>query len=154
MKRGRKSNLSKVVRPLLLKAASENNVTEVYRIYHLYNPDKDKSRFNVIGWCDTMLYKAENDSFDDFFLEETERKRREYPPYTERNERMIAYRKLLEYLKMPKSPYAKRPIYGYTHIYFCSPVYGHKDYNKWRSIPIKGNERFCEILVNVGKRIG
>jgi len=47
----------------------------------------------------------------------------------------------------PKSNYAKRPVYGHTHLYFCSPIFGHADYNKWRAIPIKGNERFCELVV-------
>ena len=45
------------------------------------------------------------------------------------------------------SDYAKRPMLGKTHLYFCSPVYGHNDYNKVRSIPIAGNERFCELLI-------
>ena len=54
---------------------------------------------------------------------------------------------LLKNCADPTSNYAKRPMYGYTHLYFCSPVYGHSDYNKWRAIPIKGNERFCELVV-------
>lgn len=45
------------------------------------------------------------------------------------------------------SDYAKRPMLGKTHLYFCSPVYGHDDYNKVRSIPIAGNERFCELII-------
>ena len=45
------------------------------------------------------------------------------------------------------SAYAKRPMMGKTHLYFCSPLYGHNDYNKVRSIPIAGNERFCELLI-------
>lgn len=45
------------------------------------------------------------------------------------------------------SRYAKRPMLGKTHLYFCSPVYGHDDFNKVRSIPIAGNERFCELLI-------
>lgn len=45
------------------------------------------------------------------------------------------------------SKYAKRPMLGKTHLYFCSPVFGHNDYNKVRSIPIAGNERLCELLI-------
>ena len=45
------------------------------------------------------------------------------------------------------SNYAKRPMMGHTWLYFCSPVYGHSDYNKWRALPIKGNERFCELVI-------
>ena len=48
--------------------------------------------------------------------------------------------------------YAKRPMLGKTHLYFCSPVYGHDDYNKVRSIPIAGNERFCELLIKYANK--
>lgn len=54
---------------------------------------------------------------------------------------------LKEQLKDTKSNYAKRPMLGHTNLYFCSPSYGHSDYNKWRALPIAGNERFCEILI-------
>lgn len=45
------------------------------------------------------------------------------------------------------SNYVKRPMMGHTHLYFCSPVYGHSDYNKWCALPIEGNERFCELVI-------
>lgn len=48
--------------------------------------------------------------------------------------------------------YTKRPMTGRTHLYFCSPVYGHSDYNKWRAMPIKGNERFCELLCRLADK--
>lgn len=61
------------------------------------------------------------------------------------------YHYIIQYLKKqcadPTSPYAKRPMYGYTHLYFCSPIYGHSDYNKWRALKIEGNEKFCEKLI-------
>lgn len=59
--------------------------------------------------------------------------------------------KLVNYVKRQcaeaGSAYAKRPMLGKKHLYFCSPVYGHNDYNKVRSIPIAGNERLCELLI-------
>lgn len=48
--------------------------------------------------------------------------------------------------------YSKRPFYGHTHLYFCSPVFGHADYNKSRSVPIEGNERFCELMVRLADK--
>ena len=45
------------------------------------------------------------------------------------------------------SNYAKRPMMGNTHLYFCSPVYGHSDYNKWCALPIEGNEHFCQTII-------
>lgn len=59
---------------------------------------------------------------------------------------------LKEQLKDVHSPYAKRPMMGYTHLYFCSPVYGHSDYNKWRCMPIKGNEKFCEVIIKLADK--
>lgn len=59
---------------------------------------------------------------------------------------------MLEQCKDVKSNYAKRPMMGHTHLYFCSPVYGHRDYNKWQSLPIKGNERFCELVIKYADR--
>ncbi len=50
------------------------------------------------------------------------------------------------------SSYAKRPMYGVSHLYFCSPLYGHQDYNKRRMIKIDGNERFCELVINYANK--
>ena len=63
---------------------------------------------------------------------------------------------LIDYVKRqcadPGSFYAKRPMMGYTHLYFCSPIYGHSDYNKVRSIPIAGNERLCDAIIKYADR--
>lgn len=59
---------------------------------------------------------------------------------------------LLKNCANPESPYAKRPMYGRTHLYFCSPVYGHSDYNKWCAMPIEGNERFVELIISVADK--
>ena len=50
------------------------------------------------------------------------------------------------------SNYAKRPMMGHTGLYFCSPVYGHQDYNKRRMMDVKGNERFCELVIKYGDK--
>lgn len=57
-----------------------------------------------------------------------------------------------EYIADPCNPYAKKPMMGFTHLYFCSPAYGHQDYNKWRSIEIKGNEKFCETICKLADK--
>ncbi len=63
---------------------------------------------------------------------------------------------IINYLKKecqdPNSNYAKRPMMGHTHLYFCSPVYGHRDYNKWCALPIEGNEAFCEKVIAFADR--
>lgn len=50
------------------------------------------------------------------------------------------------------SPYAKLPHWGFTNLYMCSVAYGHSDYNKWRALPIEGNEKFCEWLIAYAKK--
>lgn len=59
---------------------------------------------------------------------------------------------LKEQCKNPTSKYAKKPMLGHTHLYFCSPVYGHSDYNKWRALPIEGNEAFCEAVIKYANK--
>ena len=48
--------------------------------------------------------------------------------------------------------YAKKPFLGETHLYFCSPMFGLRDYNKWRSISIKGNEKLCDLLIRIADK--
>lgn len=43
--------------------------------------------------------------------------------------------------------YTKVAMLGDSWLYGCSPVYGHRDYNKARILPIAGNERTCELLI-------
>lgn len=66
--------------------------------------------------------------------------------FRQANQKHEAIQCLRENLQDVHSPYAKRPMMGHTHLYFCSPVYGHRDYNKWQSIEIKGNEQFCNTI--------
>lgn len=56
-------------------------------------------------------------------------------------------------INRPFDSYTKRPVMGETHLYFVSPTYGFDDYNKRRMMPIKGNERFCELLVRMGDKV-
>ena len=51
------------------------------------------------------------------------------------------------------SPYTKIAMKGHTHLYFCSPIYGHKDYNKVMCFSIKGNEKLCEKVIELSNRI-
>ena len=38
----------------------------------------------------------------------------------------------------PLSTHSKIANFGFTHLYFCSPIYGHKDYNKVCTCPLNG----------------
>lgn len=59
---------------------------------------------------------------------------------------------LKEEIKEGLNNYTKVPILGHTHLYFCSPVYGHSDYNKCCAMPIKGNEIFINALIKYAKK--
>lgn len=72
----------------------------------------------------------------------------EYEPLPK--QRVVEF--LVRQCQNPTSNYAKRPMMGYTNLYFCSPAYGHKDYNKWCALPIAGNERFCETVIKYANR--
>lgn len=49
--------------------------------------------------------------------------------------------------------YVKVPTYGRTQLYFCSPIYGINDHNKYTcGLKIKGNEKFIEKLIEISKR--
>lgn len=56
-------------------------------------------------------------------------------------------------IKDKLSQYTKIAMYGKTHLYFCSPVYKHNDYNKIRCCEIKGNENFCFKIIELSNRI-
>ena len=57
-----------------------------------------------------------------------------------------------KYLSEPFSAYTKVPMLGHTRLYLCSPVFGHRDYNKSSVLPIAGNERFCEVLIKYAQK--
>lgn len=66
-----------------------------------------------------------------------------------RNEALIMLRRLLT---ENHGNYTKVPMMGHTHLYFCSPSYGHADYNKVRTCNIEGNEEFVNKIVNIGEK--
>ena len=72
--------------------------------------------------------------------------------YQNDNKYHIAMAWFRYFIKKPNSPYAKRPIIGKTNLYFASPIYLHDDYNKWRCMPIAGNEQFCETICKLADK--
>lgn len=44
------------------------------------------------------------------------------------------------------------PMMGFTHLYFCNPVFGHNDRHKQSVLPIAGNERLCELLCAAARK--
>lgn len=64
-----------------------------------------------------------------------------------------AFHMLRRLIKENLSPYTKIAMYGFTHLYFCSPIYGHKDYNKVKCCKIDGNENLCAKIFNLSEKI-
>lgn len=79
-------------------------------------------------------------------------KRGGFRQYDDSYYRSIALQMLRRLLTENPSNYTKVPMMGHTHLYFCSPSYGHADYNKVRTCNIEGNEEFVNKIVKIGEK--
>lgn len=83
-----------------------------------------------------------------------------------RRERARALKMLRRLHDEPLTNYTKVPMFGMTHLYFCSPSYGHKDYNKVRTCLLNGplavdkdgnrydpQAAWCQKVLELGNRI-
>lgn len=75
-----------------------------------------------------------------------------YLNYYEANIKHCVLEAFREEIKRGLDKYTKRPMIVGKHLWFCSPYYGYKDYNKHKMMPIKGNESFCDLLVKVADK--
>lgn len=72
--------------------------------------------------------------------------------YNQANKYQIAMQWFRYYIKNINSPYTKRPIIHGIYLFFVSPIYGIDDYNRWKCMPIAGNERFCETICKLADK--
>ena len=63
------------------------------------------------------------------------------------------YEAITECAKPEHGRYQKVVMYGYNHLWLCSPVFGHRDYNKSILMEIKGHEKECAFLKRVSDRV-
>lgn len=112
-------------------------------------------------WCH-MKYDGRRRMFrginkKEFIEAQTRRIHRIYIRITSEDYKESNLRKAYNYIKEWAKPihynYQKVTMYGKTHLYACSPVYGLKDYNKARLLEIKGHEKQCEWLMAVSKKV-
>ena len=75
-----------------------------------------------------------------------------YGQYGDSHYRNEALEMLRDLLTENHGNYTKVPMLGRTRLYFCSPAYGHADYNKVRTCKIEGNEVFCDKVIEIGNR--
>ena len=132
------------------------NRTQIYRLYYMIYGYVD--RIGVYRFMDKFApnKKVSCAAYDLIFhfdkykyIRDQNRKSWEFIESNKYHIAMDAFRK---YIKFPNSPYTKRPIMGCTHLYFASPVYRLRDYNKWEVMPIAGNERFCETICKLADK--
>lgn len=69
------------------------------------------------------------------------------------NAKHLVLAKFREEVNRGFDSYTKRPTKGHANLWWCSPIYGHADYNKSIALPIEGNERFCEILCRLADKL-
>lgn len=79
-------------------------------------------------------------------------KRGGFRQYDDSHYRSVALQMLRRLLTEIPSNYTKVPMMGNTHLYFCSPSYGHADYNKVCTCSIEGNEEFVNKIVKIGEK--
>ena len=141
----------------IMTAIKNNDKTE---FFHIYAKVTGKCNYHVYGCYWYLIYfirdyvsgRATMKAQDIILhrnVHETCRMYRDNYKYTDKQRAMTLLR---EWIADNTSNYAKKPMYGFTHLYFAHPYYKHDDYNKRRSVEIKGNERFCELIVKLGEK--
>jgi len=127
----------------------------------------EKMRRVISALCETKwLKEVRNSNYERAHLEFMGERPR--PGLTEltRRERAEALRMLRRLYEEPVTNYTKIPMFGFNHLYFCSPSYGHKDYNKVRTCLLNGplaidsngnrydpQASWCSKVVELGNRI-
>lgn len=89
-----------------------------------------------------------------------------YRQYGVRHYRAEALKMLRRLVDEPLNSHAKVPMFGFTHLYFCSPVYKHSDYNKVKTCCLNGllakdvngnlydpQAAWCRKVVDLGNKI-
>lgn len=72
--------------------------------------------------------------------------------YNRANARHLAAKRLREEIAHTRDNYTKVPMTDGTNLYFASPNYGLKDYNRAYMMPVRGNEKFCDLLLSISHR--
>lgn len=122
---------------------------------------------SVGAMCDTKyLSYMRNYQFDRVHLEFYGERPRPGIAELTRRERATALSLLRRLYEEPVTNYTKVPMFGMTHLYFCSPSYGHSDYNKVRTCLLTGElakdaqgnsydpqAAWCRKVVELGNRI-
>ena len=126
------------------KQGSEYGRSDVYQFIKEFAPTQ-KIRSKAYN----LAFGGSKNDYRIMIANQTTRKSIEFYDANVRHYALAMFR---DEINRPFDTYTKRPVIGRTHLYFVSPTYGFDDYNKRMMMPIKGNERFCELLVRMGDK--
>lgn len=156
-------NGKRISKKYIVKVLRSMNTTEIFRLYHQIYGVKVTAN-DVYTFIDEFItaYRTYRKICTAVFnslhhcnpidAPQVHDQSRKALDFSEKNAKHFAVQALREEIARGLDGYTKRPIMGMTHLYFASPVYGHRDYNKWRSVEIKGNERFCEVICRLADK--
>jgi hypothetical protein len=147
----------KITKKHITEVLRSRDLTEIYRLVHIINGGKIDSR-DVIHFVHE--YAPSDKVWDDIWRrihctpnrEEKYRNFRREVEFNNANRIHIAVQRLREEIERGIDNYTKRPVLGFNHLYFCSPTYGHRDYNKCMYLPIEGYEKCCRLLVKLADK--
>ena len=149
-------------------ALKANNKTEVWKLASVkLGKTPTRAELKNFIWEMSTTRRDDDKAFDLAYNTSTPRKirfheceqefisRNDYENFKKmcsRNEKTTALKMLRRLLTENPGNYTKVPMMGHTNLYFCSPSYGHADYNKVCTCSIEGNEEFCEKVCEIARR--
>lgn len=147
----------KITKKHITEVLRSRDLTQIFKLVHQFLGGKI-SRYDVLGF---VKQNAPSDKVADdirkaiVYTPNRAYRFRDYRRATEFNDANrihIAVQRLREEIERGIDNYTKRPVLGFNHLYFCSPTYGHRDYNKCMYLPIKGYEKCCRLLVKLADK--
>lgn len=136
------------------------NPTEIFRLYvHIYGGKVERLAVMKFIQKYAPSQRVYKNAYNIAFAKNTNKpvptdQSRKSFAWKEANAKHLAIEALKEHIEIWRTnpAYAKRPMMGNTRLWFCSPVYGFSDYNKWWTMPIEGNEHFCETICKLADK--
>lgn len=130
--------------------------TQIFRLYHQIYGNIDRGCIydfiNKFAPNNRVYYSAFNLAFrkeeNNYSMDQDGKSWQ----YNQANKYHIAMQWFRYNIKDINSPYTKRPIIHGSYLFFVSPIYGMDDYNRWKCMPIAGNERFCETICKLADK--
>ena len=148
---------AQVTKTQVREAINTMNVENLHKYAHILNVDVNdliaQSKVSRQAKFNAQCAVWDNSHQHRRIIEECRRKSdNDQAIVMERKHEILAY--LKEMITRGFDNYTKVAMLGHTQLYFCSPAYGHKDYNKWSTgLKIEGNEKFINKVISLSNRV-